>query len=409
MLSRESGVEKKPKARVREEKMAGNRGLRAMTTLARLAVRGALRALKPRGLGPAAGEPFRHAMSALSADAAVAAALRGMRLVTLDPASGWQHAGLDVAPGDEVTLLAAGGFWASRLLDLGFGARIGVWLRVGGDGAIVKTPANAASLRMAAGGPLELVAKPPGEWADEEGAFDPAFPREGLSGAVDVCVLVWKADALAGLEAMARTGDYEGLVAAALARAKAPVSAPPGWRYLWRLGEGEIFREAADEDHRICCHTAGDVGILQFPVDIPLTDETRLRWRWKVDKLPCDLPEDIQPTHDYLSIAVEFENGQDLTYMWSSSLAEGTIFRCPLPFWDRVETHWVLRSNPDDLGKWLSEEQPLKADYAKAIGAPPQRIVKVWLIAVSIFQRREGICEYAGIELVDGGKVLKVL
>jgi len=121
------------------------------------------------------------------------------------------------------------------------------------------------------------------------------------------------------------------------------------------------------------------------------------------------LPEDIQLTHDYLSIAVEFDDGQDLTYMWSSKLPVDTIFKCPLAYWDKVETHWVLRSNPKELGKWLSEERPLRADYTRAIGAPPTRIVRVWLIAVSVFQRGEGLCDYADIELVDGDTRLRVL
>ena len=51
----------------------------------------------------------------------------------------------------------------------------------------------------------------------------------------------------------------------------------------------------------------------------------------------------------------------------------------------------------------------MKADYARAVGAPPARIVRVWLIAVSVFQRGEGICDYADIELVDGERRLKVL
>ena len=116
----------------------------------------------------------------------------------LGPDGGWQSLGFDVQPGDEVTVLAAGGFWASKLLDLRFGARMGIWLRPGA-GAIVKTPADAASLRMEAGGPLHIVAKPPGEWADESGTFDPAFPRSGVSGEIDACVIVWKEGALSGL------------------------------------------------------------------------------------------------------------------------------------------------------------------------------------------------------------------
>ena len=69
-----------------------------------------------------------------------------------------------------------------------------------------------------------------------------------------------------------------------------------------------------------------------------------LDWQWVVDRLPSHLPEDQILTHDYLSIAVEFDDGQDITYMWSSSLPVGQVFRCPLPGWDAVETHVVQRS-----------------------------------------------------------------
>ena len=209
---------------------------------------------------------------------------------------------------------------------------------------------------------------------------------------------------------LAADPDCDDVIAAALEEAIAPVPAPRGWHYLWRLGQGAIYHDIkTDNSRHIHCHTNQDVGILQFPADLPLTETTRLVWRWKADKLPCDMPEDIQPTHDYLSIAVEFDNGQDLTYMWSSKLPVDTIFKCPLAYWDKVETHWVLRSNPKELGLWLSEDRPLRADYTRAIGSPPARIVRVWLIAVSVFQRGEGLCDYADIELVDGEKRLRVL
>ena len=132
--------------------------------------------------------------------------------------------------------------------------------------------------------------------------------------------------------------------------------------------------------------------------------DTRLRWRWRVDALPSAVAEDSLPTHDYLSIAVEFDNGLDLTYMWSASLSVGTVFPCPLPNWDQRETHAVVRSGTAELGQWLDEERDVHADYTAMIApgasAPaPTRIVRVWLIAVSLFQKGEGACRFAAIHL----------
>jgi hypothetical protein len=115
------------------------------------------------------------------------------------------------------------------------------------------------------------------------------------------------------------------------------------------------------------------------------------------------------PTHDYLSIAVEFDNGQDITYYWSAELPVGTSYRCPIPTWTARETHMVVRSGRQGLGQWFSEERDVYKDYAEAIGGPmPARIVRVWLIAVSLFQGREGKCQYADIAFAANGRVIAV-
>jgi hypothetical protein len=94
-------------------------------------------------------------------------------------------------------------------------------------------------------------------------------------------------------------------------------------------------------------------------------------------KLLSAVAEDTFPTHDYLSVAVEFDNGQDITYFWSSELPLETTFRCPIPTWTARETHVVVRSGLDDLGKWLSEKRDLFKDYAERIGGPmPERLSK---------------------------------
>ena len=119
--------------------------------------------------------------------------------------------------------------------------------------------------------------------------------------------------------------------------------------------------------------------------------------------------ENTLPTHDYVSIAVEFDDGRDLTYYWSATLPPETHYRCPLPNWDQRETHLVVRSGSRGLGAWHREQRPLQADYARAVGDPPGHIVAVWLIAVSLFQKRSGAADFAEIWLEGGGNRLQVL
>jgi hypothetical protein len=115
--------------------------------------------------------------------------------------------------------------------------------------------------------------------------------------------------------------------------------------------------------------------ILQRYVEAPFIADSRVRWSWNVKSLPSVRAEDSRTTHDYLSLAVEFDNGQDLTYMWSAALEPEFSFRCPIATWRDRETHVVIRSGRENLGRWIAEERDLWRDYQNAIGSPPDRIV----------------------------------
>lgn len=129
---------------------------------------------------------------------------------------------------------------------------------------------------------------------------------------------------------------------------------PAGWQYLWNLGPTEIYRDRYTAGGKPCihCHTHSDVGIMQKQVDAPLLPSSEISWRWCIDQLPSDIREDSVPSHDYLSLAVEFDNGRDITYYWSSSLPVATGYDCPLPNWRDIEFHVVVRSGTAGLGEW---------------------------------------------------------
>jgi len=277
-----------------------------------------------------------------------------------------------VREGQGFTVDARGAVWMSRPLSLGFEPRTALWVRIAGRAPVRKLIGNRTTSVAWAEGPVELLVKGLSEWANEAGDLLPGA-RGGLTGSIDVAVAAWPD---------APRPDETG--------------APAGWRHLWRLGEGRIFAGTPDG---IEVATHGDVGILQLDCDVPLAEETNLRWSWRVDELPSRLPEDLAPTHDYLSIAVEFEDGRDLTYMWSAALPEGHVFRCPLDWWCERETHWVQRSGMAGLGRWLDEGRPLAEDCRRVYGRTPGRVVRVWLIANSVFQRRTGRARFRDISL----------
>jgi hypothetical protein len=367
--------------------------------------------------GPGAeGEAFRERHAALIAalapgvrPAAVADACVVHLPATVPP---WTATPLSLGAGDAVTLLAEGRIVLSEALGLWGGPRLHLWARIGGRGPLHNGTRDTTTLRAAHAGPLELAVYQ-GEWADRDGAAL-ATPREAyaaLRGGIDVVAIRWQGDPAEGLAALRARAPEDALLAAEAARLAAPVPAPPGWEYLWFLGPAEIFRAArADGADAIHARAEDDVGILRRPVDFPLGPDVELAWRWRVDRLPSAVAEDTLPCHDYLSIALEFETGRDLTWTWSAALPAGTAYACPIPSWQPRETHLVVRSGPAGLGAWQEERRRVVADWRHAVGGPPpNRIVAVWLIAVSVFRHGVGEAVFAGIELGDGARRLSVL
>ena len=223
-------------------------------------------------------------------------------------------------------------------------------------------------------------------------------------------VIVILATALVGLGSLTASvwGQTTGGTLPAPPASGPPLDAPAGWSFLPEVaayGGGNIFhvraRAARGEPARqMQVVTRQNAAILTHDAEVPVTDATTLKWRWNFRQIPSALPEINAANHDYISIAVKFDNGQDLTYMWSAVLPAGTGFHCPLPGWEHRETHVVIHSGEKDLGRWLAEERPVLADYKKNIdGPPPGRITQVWLIANSFIQKGRGAASFGDISL----------
>ena len=323
----------------------------------------------------------------------------------------WSQSLGELQSGQQVTFFLNGLWWFSkehgRWLEPGFVffARVA---GSGGSSAIHNTMQNTGSLTADRAGRLQI-ARSMGEFAGPQGelAVPPAQYQAG-EGRVEGIAIIWKGKAEDGLLALSAQGDVQGFVRAELQRMRQARLMPAGWHNFFAFGDGSIFTEGPG--NRIDCETHKNVGILQYPLaEHPLRPGLTLDWRWVVERLPSHLPEDQILTHDYLSIAVEFDDGQDITYMWSSSLPVGKVFRCPLPGWDAVETHVVQRSGLGDLGTAFDERRDLFEDYRRIVGGKATRAVRVWLIANSLFLRQYGRCAYRRIAIGQADQLQRIL
>ncbi len=328
----------------------------------------------------------------------------------------WTSSDIVLEAGDQVTLLSVGRLYLSRPLDIWVGPQFQVWGRIGETGEIFNGTGDTMTVTAGAidetGGRLYLGGQFPGQFSDRQGRLIPDLNAyKNSDGEFTVLVIRWRGDAADGLAAMAKAGDVAGLVDQERARLVEPTLPPKGWKHLWFLGQNDIYSDDAPTHHHACihCHTDSNVGILQKETPFALERETQISWDWKVDAIPSALPEDTAASHDYISIAVEFENGRDITYYWSRELPVGKAYWCPLPTWKDREFHVVIRSGERDLGKWLSETRNLYTDYEQYMGAPPTRIVRVWFIANSLFQRIPGTADFANIKLSNPDESLTVL
>jgi hypothetical protein len=257
-------------------------------------------------------------------------------------------------------------------------------------------------------GELRLGSVYPGELQADGTITTDRIPYRAMSGTLSAVVARWApaTDPRRARESISGR-DRSGLCAAEAARLADPPAPPPGWDTHPLAGREEAFFPSGGE---ITVNASWASAIIRHPAEMTLTPSLRLRWSWRIDALPSRLPEDTALTHDYLSVALEFDDGQDLTWYWSCCLPEGFSYRCPLPHWRRRETHIVARTGTDRLGRWLDEERPVLADHQAAIGGPaPSRVVRAWLIAQTVPQAGHAAGGFRRIDLVDGDQTLRVL
>ena len=347
--------------------------------------------------------------------ASAAAALRqagaDVALVRVDARSEpWTPTGLSVEQGAEITWLADGDSWVATRRGPHLDAMLQLRVRTGGRAGALDGTGPTFTAAAPDVGPIELCSLFPGELRDdgERVSYDRTMPRALFRGGFDVVVAVWPSgsDVDARL-AQAAAHDPTELCRRELERFRAPIAPPSGWTPHIHVPLAGLHRT---RDSGVDVHSRGRVEIVCREARAPLTETLTLRWRWRMDQLPAKRAEDTLFTHDYMSVAVEFDDGRDLSYYWSVALPNETSYRCPLPHWREREWHLVVRSGDTGLGEWHAEERAIARDRAVAIaGAAPREVVRVWLIVTCLAAGGEARGRYADIELVDDTSSIRVL
>jgi len=323
----------------------------------------------------------------------------------------WQSTGVKLAVGQGYTLFAAGRIqWSARYTQLYGGPRFHLWARIHPGGRTVNLSADSGTFVADSDGVLELGIYM-GMWSDDFGALvSGAEAYSALSGHLAVAVVTYDKNPATALKRISANPDAPAVIALEHKRLREAYQPPAGWGYLRECGFSTVYTaEQAPEGRCIHARAEDDQGILRRRVDFPLERATLLNWRWRVDEHPSTEAEDRAMFHDYISLAAEFDNGLDLTWIWSSCLPVGRHFPCPVKVWRQRETHYVIRGAGDSLGEWKVESRSVHADVTEAIGPPPRRITAIWLIALSTFQHGVAQASFCDITLTSGSRRLRVL
>lgn len=314
----------------------------------------------------------------------------------------WQSTGITLEAGQQFSLFARGRVTWSTKNRMLFGApAFHLWARIHPDGEIFNLTGETGSFVADRSGVLQ-VGIYMGLWESKKGTLCHTRHYERLSGAVTVVAASWKGSAI---NAVAKSSNYPTppLVSLEQARLSRHYESPKGWSYLTETGNAEIFhaRTTPNGSQQISLDAINDQGIIRYAIEVPLNEDLMLNWQWKLIDHPSLGPEDRSDCHDYVSVAAEFDNGRDLTWIWSQHLNNDHHFACPVKDWSKRETHYVVRNAADQRGQWLSESRRVHADVWKSQGQPPKKVVAIWLIAVCTFSHGRLRADFRDISLVN--------
>lgn len=414
-------------------------------------------------------EQLKEAFRPLLGQAWLADLIMSHKYLTL-PASTtpWTATGIHVLEDQAISVFATGRTWRSRMLDLYLPPQFNLWYKIGINGSVFNSTHATRTFKCINGEPGELyIANQfPGMFQERYGGrvSGDLSVYNNADGKFELLIIRWRQGAtIEDIAALfdkilisCSKDDYYGLVEIGSRRMHSDYfvrSFPAGWKLLWFLGVSEVFFQEQGSDVQgtqidlvatnshpaithddfdaealvlhspleptvtnslsqpvIRCKPNHTVGILQKDIQppLPLNRSTSATWSWNITALPSRLREDTSISHDYLSLAFEFENGRDITYTWSWELPVGFGYECPLAAWKAREYHVVIRSGTKELGTWLDEKRNIYEDYFKYVNAEnrarlvPEQIVRVWLIAGNRWQRHEGEMLIKQIHLQNG-------
>ncbi len=177
---------------------------------------------------------------------------------------------------------------------------------------------------------------------------------------------------------------------------------PPGWELVVTKGTPrlELIRDETGQALRLQSTNASFA--LQRKVNVDLSETPYLVWEWKVTQLPTGGDFRRRRTDDQAAqLIVAFSPWRFITYIWDSTVPQGTVGKAPAPPFRKIRAV-VVRSGSQALGTWLTERRNLVEDYKRLFGKTPKTIRGIRIQINSQHTRSRAEALWRSIVLVSG-------
>src|SRR5262249_8650584 len=156
----------------------------------------------------------------------------------------WTSSGIRLSAGDRVSVFLAGRASIAAAPDIWVGAHFTLWMHIDSSGEIFRTPSGGSyTFTAGQGGELFLGSLFPVDGADRCGVvWWDGGAYERVAGPIALLIVLGTADPLTGLERLAGAHPAAATILhAEAARLRNPPITPPGWHYMWSIGNSGIF------------------------------------------------------------------------------------------------------------------------------------------------------------------------
>jgi hypothetical protein len=235
-----------------------------------------------------------------------------------------------------------------------------------------------------------------------------------LSGITLALLLAWSASAQAASPCVAHDLGFG--------------QAAVGWVHqpLSKLKRDTVYIQVQEAGHAVLRGTADSSASLYVALLKPASVPVNLQWRWKTDALVAGADNRDKKREDApLRVLVAFDGDKTtlpeeeqkrfqraksltgregpyatLMYIWSDHIPVGTVI--PSAHTRQVKM-LVVASGPKGLGQWQSVQRKLVADYKRAFGGAPGRVLGVAVMTDTDNTGGKAVGEYRDIRLDCSG------